>query len=73
MIAETIKGLRLDSTMNDSIYYNSGKDYAESDPLVATHISDRKKRKFTNTDTNNIKFSTNIIDKPDPPNHHPTS
>ena len=47
MMAETLKGLTLDSTINDSAYYNLEKSDAEvdpkSDPLVATHTSDRKK------------------------------
>ena len=45
----------MDSTINDSAYYNSDEDDAESDPksdpLVATHTSDRKKREVTDTDT----------------------
>ena len=57
MLAETLKGLTLDSTINDSAYYNSDEDDAESDPksdpLVATHTSDGKKRKITDTDTTN--------------------
>ena len=59
-LAETIKGykrLTLHSTINDSEYYSSDKDYAESDPkkdlLVATHTSDGKKNKATDTGTIN--------------------
>ena len=58
ILAETIKGfkiLTLKSTINDSEYYNSEEDDMESDPksdqLVATRISDGKKRKLTDTDT----------------------
>ena len=32
MLAETLKGLTLDLTINDSVYYNSDEDDAESDP-----------------------------------------
>ena len=57
MLAETLKGLTLDSTINDSAYYNSDEYDAEGDPkidpLLATHISDGKKRKVTDTDTTN--------------------
>ena len=53
------KGLTLDSTINDSEYYHSEEDDAESDPnsdpKVATHTSDRKKRNITDTNTNNRK------------------
>ena len=59
-LAETIKGfkgLTLQSTINDSSYYHSDVNDAKSDPksdqVVATHTSDRKKRKVTDTDTNN--------------------
>ena len=57
IVAETLKVLTLHSKIKDSAYYNSDKDDAESDPksdpLVATHTSDRKKRKVTDTDTTN--------------------
>ena len=60
ILAETIKGfkiLTLHSTINDFAYYNSDKDDAEinpkSDPLVATHTSDGKKIKVSDTDTIN--------------------
>ena len=50
ILAETIKvfnGLTLFLTINDSRYYDSDKDDAESDPksnqLVATHTSDERK------------------------------
>ena len=47
LLAETIKGLALDSTIDDSTYYNSEKDDAKRDPksdpktdqFVATHTS----------------------------------
>ena len=58
ILAETLKGfkiLTLKSTINDSEYYNSEEYDMESDPksdqLVATRISDGKKRKLTDTDT----------------------
>ena len=73
ILEETIKGLTLDLTINDSVYYNSDKDDAEidpkRDPKVATHTSDGKKIKVTDTDTNNGNYSQ-IIDQPYPPNHH---
>ena len=60
ILTETIKGfngLTIQLTTNDSAYYNSEEDDAEinpnSDPNVATHTSDGKKRKVTDTDTNN--------------------
>ena len=46
VLTERLKVLTNDSTINDSAYYNSDKNDAESDPksdpLVATHTSDRK-------------------------------
>ena len=60
IMAERIKifnGLTLRSTNNDYGYYNLDEDDAESDSkgnqLVATHTSDGKKRKITDTDTTN--------------------
>ena len=83
ILAEMIKvfnRLTLRSTIKYSGYYNSDEDDAESDTnsdqLVATHTSDGKKRKFTDTDTNNgnspQKFLINrtipvIIPPIDPP------
>ena len=58
ILAETIKGfkgLTLEPTINDSAYYHSDKNDTERDPLVATHTSDRKKRKVTDNDTTNRK------------------
>ena len=47
----------LDSTINNSAYYYSEEYDAESDPTsdpqVATHTSDGKKLKVTDTDTTN--------------------
>ena len=64
-MAETLKGLTLDSTINDSAYYNSDKDDAEgdpkSDPLVATHTSDGKKIKVTDTDTTNRNYPQKLL------------
>ena len=64
ILAEMIKGfhgLKLCSIINDSGYYNSDEDDAESDPksdpksnqLVAACTSDGKKRKVADTDTTN--------------------
>ena len=73
MLAETLKVLTFDSTIKNSAYYNRDKDDAESDPksdpLVATHTSDKKKRKVTDTDTPNGNSPQNN-DQPDPPNDH---
>ena len=58
ILAETIKWfkvLTLQSTIKDSAHYNSDEDDAESDAesdtLVATHTSDGRRRKVTDTDT----------------------
>ena len=56
VLEEKLKGLTLDSTINNSAYYNSDEYDAESDPNsdpLATHNNDRKKIKFTDTDTIN--------------------
>ena len=57
ILEEMIKVLTLDSKINYSAYYNSDKYDAEgnpkSDPLVATHTRDEKRRKVTDTDTTN--------------------
>ena len=57
MLAETLKGLTLDSKINDSAYYNPDEDDAESnkknDPLIATLDSDGKRIKVTDTDNTN--------------------
>ena len=60
VLAETINGfneLTIQSTINDSAYYDSEEDDAKRDPnrypKVDTHTSDGKKRKVTDTDTNN--------------------
>ena len=54
MLAETLKGLTLDSTINEYVYYDSDEDNALGDPksyaLLATHTIDGKKRKVTDTD-----------------------
>ena len=51
------EGLTLQSTINDSAYYDSDESESESDPkidqLVATCTSVRTKRKVTDTDTTN--------------------
>ena len=47
----------IQSTINDYAYYDSEGNYAESDPnsnpKVANHTSDGKKRKVADTDTTN--------------------
>ena len=57
--------MTLQSTINYSAYYNSDEEYVErdpnSDPLVATHTSDVKKRKVTDTDTTNIKYPQTLL------------
>ena len=63
MLAETLKGLTLDSTINNSANYNSEEDDAESDAkinmLVTTHTSDRKRIKVTDNDTTNGNYPQN--------------
>ena len=68
ILAETLKGfkgLTLQSTINNFVYYNSEEDDVESnpnrDPKVATHVSDRKKRKVTDTDTNNVNSPHKLL------------
>ena len=68
ILAEKIKrfnGLTIQSTINDSAYYNSEKDDAESDPninpKVATHTSDGKKRKLNYTDTTNRNYPRKLL------------
>ena len=60
-LAEMLKGL----TVNDAGYYNSDKNYAEKDPKrdpkVATHASDEKRRKVTDTDTTKGNSPQNIL------------
>ena len=60
ILKETLKwfhGLTIQSTVSDSVYYNSEEDDAISDPksdsLVATQTSDRNERKITDIDTTN--------------------
>ena len=54
-LAETLKVL----TINDTGYYNSDKNDAAGDPAkdpkVATHTSDKKKRKVTDTSNRNLQ------------------
>ena len=70
ILAETIKvfkRLTLQSTINDSAYYNSEEDvderYPKIDPLIDTQTSDKNERKITDTDTTKgidpHKLSTN--------------
>ena len=64
-IVKGFKGLTLHSKINNSGYNNSDKDDAESDQksdqLVATHTSDRKKIKITDTNTTNINCLQKIL------------
>ena len=67
-LAKTIKGfkgLTLQSTINDSTYYNSEEDDAEFDPkidqLVYTPTSDRKKIKVAYTDTTNVNSPQKLL------------
>ena len=57
ILAEMLNGLTLHSTIINSAYYNTDGYDAESDsksdPLVATHTSDGKKIKSTDTDNTN--------------------
>ena len=57
ILEETLKGLMLHSTINNSAYYNLDEGDAESDPkidpLVATHTGDGNKIKATDTETTN--------------------
>ena len=52
--------MTLQSKINSSAYYHSDEDDAESDPnsdlKVATHTSDGKKIKVTDTDTTNGNY-----------------
>ena len=57
MLVESLKGLTLDSTIKNSAYYNSDKYYAESNPLVATLVTERKKNSLI------LTLSTEIIHK----------
>ena len=54
-LAETLKGL----TINDDGYYNSDENDAEGDPKsnpkLATHTSDGKKRKVTDIINRNLQ------------------
>ena len=68
ILSETIKGfnvLTLQSTINNSSYYNSEEGYAEINPkidqLVATHISDGKKIKVTDTDTTKVNYPHKLL------------
>ena len=68
ILAETIKGfkgLTLQSKINNYVYYNSEEDDAasdpNSDPKVATHTSDGKKRKFTDTETTNGNYPHKLL------------
>ena len=58
MLVETLKLLTVDSTINDSAYYNSEEDDVEIDPkidpLVATRTSDGKKNSLILTLLNEI-------------------
>ena len=55
----------IQSTINDSEYYDSEENDAESNPKrnpkVANHTSDEKKRKVTDTDTTNINSPRKLL------------
>ena len=57
--------MKVDSTINNSSYYNSDADDVEddpkSDPLVNTHNSDGKKGQLTDSDTNNRNYPQNLL------------
>ena len=57
--------MTLEPTINNSAYYHSDRNDAKSDPksdpLVATHTSDGKKRKVTDTDTTNINYPQKLL------------
>ena len=68
IMSETIKRfkvLTVQSKINDSEYYNSDEDDAESDPnsgpKVANQTSDGKKINVTDTDTNNRNYSQKLL------------
>ena len=68
LLAETIKGfngLAIQSTINNSAYYNSEENDAEIDPksdqLVATHTSDGMKIKVTDTDNTNGNYPRKLL------------
>ena len=70
ILVETIKvfnELTIKSTINDSAYYYSEEDDAESDPYrdskLATHTSDGKKIKVSDTDTTNINSPHKLLIK----------
>ena len=52
-LTEALKVLTLDSTINNYAY--------KSDPLVATHTSDEKKGKFSDTDTTNVNYPQRLL------------
>ena len=64
-LAETLKILTIDSIINGSAYYNSDENDAEgnpkSNPLVATHTSDGKKIKVTDTVTTNGNYAQKLL------------
>ena len=55
----------IQSTINDYVYYHLDEDDAESgsnnDPKVATHTSDGKKRKVTDTGTTNGNYPHKLL------------
>ena len=57
--------MTLQPTINDSADYHSDKNDADGDPksdqVVATHTSDGKKRKVTDTDTTNGNSPQNLL------------
>ena len=71
ILKETIKefhGLTIQSTISNSVYYNSEEHDAvrnpKSDSWVATRTSDGNERKFTDTDTTNRNYPhKSILDR----------
>ena len=68
VMVETIKesnGLTIQSTIKDSVYYNSEGDDADSDPksdsLVATHTSVTNEGKVTDADTTNGNYPHKLL------------
>ena len=66
-LAETLKGLTINNAENYESDKNDAKGDPASDPKVATHTSDGGKKSYRH---HQRKFTTKIIDQPDPPDHH---
>ena len=68
--------MTLQSTINDSIDDHSNQNFAKSDPksdqLIATHTSDGKKRKITDTDITKGNYPHKLLAKREIPAIIPT-